>query len=467
MKFFSNRIATPLGDTQYHNRHKKRNQSRVEAIMNNCPIGNRALDIGCNAGYFSKGLLSNGLAQFVDAIEYNADIVPDDLKTDKRFSLFEGDATSFSFAHQYDTTVYGAVHHHIFARHGYAMAMQFWNNIVDHTESTIFMESGQLAEGSRWYWQRALRRYYSSDEQYYGDLVYSVGSRLKSITVIGTHWIHGVRRWLLKIELYPTTSKESDLNLPLASSIEIRETLHRTIGSHNQKLISDKEKSDLQLYEGVSFSTGIINQNEEVFCKKYIATEKETFEAIIAHQINDERFIIPIATSHDSGLIFPFISAKKLNEIPLNEIQDKETFRDNIDALYEFAKAKDIYLDFAGDRSLKLIDIIDLHKSNIFFDEQSQNIYVFDLEFYSMANKTRNKLHLMRVLYQLDAKNISAILSLISALSSRLKWLLNMAVAKPETRILYRVENGFSWGYIRVREKIDKVIAFFVPSYRQ
>ena len=81
--------------------------------------------------------------QQVDAVEYDANIVPIDLKNDSRFSLFAGDATDFSFEHQYDVTIYGAVHHHIFAHHGYAVAMRFWNELIDHTESRVFMESGQ------------------------------------------------------------------------------------------------------------------------------------------------------------------------------------------------------------------------------------------------------------------------------------------------------------------------------------
>jgi len=466
MNLFAFSTSTPLGDTKYNNRHEKRNFNRVQEIMDSCPSGERALDIGCNSGYFSKGLLSNGLAQYVDAIEFNATVVPEDLKKDERFSLFEGDATNFSFEYEYDTVVYGAVHHHIFAHHGYAGAMAFWNKLVEHTKSTIFMESGQLAEGSRWYWQRALREYYSTDEQYFGDLVYAIGPRLKSIKVIGTHWIHGVRRWLVKIELHPK-SKGNTNNLPIVSNIQKQQSLYRTIGSNNQSLLPEGVKNNQQHHEGVTFTVGSINENKKVFCKKYIAKEMQNFEMLIAQQINDDRFIVPIGISNDNGLVFPFISAKKLSEIDLDVVKDKKAFKQNIMSLYQFAKNKDITIDFSGTRIIKLIDVIDMHQSNIFIDEDTQRLYVFDLEFYSMANFTRNDMHLNKVLYALDFEKLSATFSLTSAAFNRLVFLLKMALTKPEKRILSRIENFFSWGYIKLREKADQLISVFFSKYWQ
>lgn len=466
MKFsLFQKSATPLGDISYNKRHEKRNMKRVAAILDNATPGELALDIGCNAGYFSRGLLSSGLAKHVDAIEYDENIVPDNLKSHPEFSLYPGDATDFEFSKQYHTTVYGAVHHHIFAHHGYARAMEFWIDVVNHTESAIFMESGQLAEGSRWYWQRALATYYSTDEQYYGDLIYAVGSRLKSVSLIDTHWLHGVRRWLLKIELWPS-DRDGGLDLPNIADISVKETLYRTIGSRRQQLLREEDAKAEKLYRGVVFNTGDLRDGTAVFCKRYVATKKETFEGRIAQQIDDARFIRPVAHSEQYGLIFPYIDLTKFSDISAADIENKLVYRRELEALFEFARNKRIEIDFGGRQTLALIDIIDLHASNLFLDQKGQNIFVFDLEFYSMANRTRNEVHLRRMLCHLD-NSIQNRLALLGAQSKRARWLLKMALARPEQRLLYRVEDGFSWLYIKIREQLDRIVGRVLPGYWQ
>ncbi len=453
-------------DARYDRRHTKRNQSRVENILAHCEPGQRALDIGCNLGYFSRALLERSIAQNVDAIEYDANTVDERLKQDERFNLFIGDAKEFQFSHVYDMAIYGAVHHHIFGLHGYNAAMDFWNDLVDHTESRIFFETGQLAEGSRWYWQRAIRAVYNSDERYIGEMIAAIGPRFKSLSVIGRYSIHGVRRWLLKIELWPrdqTTNERSDL----IDGIECEEPLQRTIGSKGQKLSAKSDDTEQTLFEGVQFCVGKTSEGKKVFCKKYAADKKHIAELSIGRQIDDERFVSAYGESAEHGMVFPFVEGTPLSEMSRADIADPQKLTDQLLSIRQFASQKEITLEFPGAKSLRLIDAIDMHPANLFLSPDTQSITVLDLEFYSTQNASRNHYQLAKTILKLGSINAQSIGLFVSSAAAHFLELAKVPFYPSEVRIQARADNLLHRCYVEARDLFDRIVKKILPSYWQ
>lgn len=402
----------------------------------------------------------------VDAIEFDANTVNLRLKNDINFCLFEGDATDFKFKHRYDIVVYGAVHHHILGHHGFNAAMTFWNELVDHTESLIFLETGQIGEGSRWYWQRALRSIYDSDERYIGELLSAIGPRFKSISVIGRYGIHGVRRWLLKIELWPR-DRVSLAQTKQLGELNDKQLFWRTIGSSRQQLIPDADKEKHQVFEGVEFRSGKMADGRKVFCKKYIAHNKQLAEYSIGHQIEDPRFIAANGISERYGLVFPFIEGATLSKKMRAEIGDPQELKRQLLSLYEFAKQKTITLDFSGENTFKLLDVIDMHPANLLLESKTGNLLVLDLEFYSTKNGSRNRYNMMRTILRHDPRSLPSIISFLLAAIAHFFDLIRFSFLPPQIRIQSRVENIFYRPYVTFRELFDRAAKIIIPNYWQ
>jgi hypothetical protein len=125
---------------------------------------------------------------------------------DPRFTLYEGSVIDYPFPRVYTGIIYCAVHHHVFRLHGKSQAFSTWRKIIQHSNRFVIFETGQICEGARWHWQRAIHSYYSSDEEHLIDLLHAIGPRLKNVSVIDYLPIHRVNRVLLKIELHPLGS---------------------------------------------------------------------------------------------------------------------------------------------------------------------------------------------------------------------------------------------------------------------
>ena len=454
--------VTPLGDTGYNSRHTRRNNTRVRAVLRHCDPGKYALDIGCNAGYFSQGLLESGLAEEVDAIEYDGSIVATSLKSNPNFRLFEGDATEFELERTYHTVIYGAVHHHIFAHHGFAKAMEFWQNIVSHTENAIFIESGQLAEGCRWYWQRALRRYYTSDEDYFADLMVSIGSRLGGVKLVGRHWIHGVPRWLFKIQLREPQPLVANEHL----NVSVTGCFRRTIGSRSQKLVP-VEAADSTHNQGVLFRTGTLADGRKVFCKQYISSEKELQEFCIAKQVDDPRFVKPIGVSKDVGIVYPFVPLETLASLSREEIPDRKRLMRSALALHRLAREVVVDTNYGHSPERRLIDVIDMHSANVFFRPSGSELILFDLELYSLSNKSRNRLHLVKIIYGWGPRDIGSILLILRLLFSSGIGICSFVFRSPTQRISERSVSIVGYLYTRLREFVDRLAIAVFPRLKQ
>ncbi|KIC40182.1 hypothetical protein RA27_15245 [Ruegeria sp. ANG-R] len=467
-KLFSLHKVNPLGDTTYHNRHEARNQTRRKTILERCNKGGRSLDIGCNQGYFSKALLESGLTEAADAIEYDESIVDPALKADPRFTLFAGNALDFPFEHNYDTVLYCAVHHHIVGKFGYTSAMRFWLKILEHTKHAIIFETGQLGEGSRWYWQRALRKYYTSDEAYLSDLCRAAGDRLESVEVIGRNRIHGINRWLLKFNL--KERNESRQAEAMTDEIVVQNCYQRTVGSNNQLLVSQSEvaPSDPEnLHEGVSFQRGTTKDGVPVFLKKYLANERALAEAEVGSQVNDPRFVTPIGLHSEHGLVFPYVDAGVLGKYTRPQIADKAAMSERLKAIYAYATEKDIAVQYGPSRSLELIQVIDMHPNNFFFDASRDELRCFDLELFGLNNASRNGLHLSRLLWRYGSRRPRWLLLVVTLRMQYLVHVVKQIFEPPERRVLENTVSPWGWFVIKVREAADTLIIKILPRFKE
>jgi SAM-dependent methyltransferase len=474
-------------DPSYFQRHDRRNRERLAAIMANLPPGERLLDIGCNRGYFSRAALELGLAQQVEGIEPSRERVDPALLADPRFTLHEGDIFELELEGSYHAVFYCAVHHHIFGHRGRAAAFGLWQRIVSLCDRHLFFETAQLLEGSRWYWQRALRRHYPCDEQHVAELLQAVGPRLEAVNVIAQPPIHGTRRWLLRIDLRPrataTLRRQSARD---TGRYEVLEELRRSVGSRRQQLLPltralaadlPRAAEGATLHDGVTFKRcRDLQTGEQLWCKRRPCDPfRDEREYLIGSQLQDERFVRPLALDAELGLIFPYVAGDKLSEVELDAVENREELLAQLLDLYQLAERTPIAtgeLDIdprQRDSVRPLIELIDLHASNILVAREGRRLRllgVIDLEYYRNHNRARNALHLAKLLLRGSARSPRALRWLAQTsyldLTDRLRWDL-----APLAERLVEGRGTRARGLVRqAREARDRLLRFR-PGYWQ
>lgn len=408
-------------DPTYAERHKQRNRRKTRRILTHIDAGDRFLDIGCNSGYVAAAILRTNMASKVDAIELNRSIVDRALLKDHRFNLYEGSVTDYPFPCVYTGTIYCAVHHHIFGLYGKSQAFMTWRKIIEHSNRFVIFETGQILEGEKYYWQRAIRSYYPTDERHLGDLLHAIGPRLKDVRVIGYMPIHGVKRVLLKIELHPrgsrydiaATGTETYEKLPNDTDAWVAEKqLRRTIGSRSQELIDIEQGPHdrvSNIYEGTTFHLLRHKITDQQFFAK--RTEDNPFKLLrelkILMQLNHPRIVSPVAVSSDFGLIFPYLPYVPLHSLSVDRIKDKDSFIGQILQFFQYARERKIdlgLLDYCKNKhetKKNLIDVVDFNAANILvnLDEGIVRDWVIvDLEYVGNQNRARNEKHLAGIM---------------------------------------------------------------------
>jgi hypothetical protein len=217
----------------------------------------------------------------------------------------------------------------------------------------------------------------------------------------------------------------------------------------------------------VTYRAGVTFKGQKVFCKKYVAVRKADQELTIAEQVNDPRFVTPLGYSDEDGLISPFIDLPKLEDVPRALVADKSALRSELLALFRFATEKDIVVEYCGRKEVKLIDIIDLHPSNMFYDESDLLLRVFDLEMFSLANEPRNRMHLAKALLHWCGRDALTLGTIVACTIAYAWGLWQIALRPPERRVVERAASVPGWIYVRLREGLDKVIMALLPAFRQ
>ena len=128
--------------------------------------------------------------------------------------------------------MYGAVHHHILNLYGLSAAVATLQKLVSHCDKHLFFETGQIGEGGRWEWQREMRGYFRTDEEHFFYMLRSIEHLIEGFEVVGSFWIHGVRRHYLRIDVRANTDKVLLDNAPWP--VDIDGPFVNSHGSKNQ-----------------------------------------------------------------------------------------------------------------------------------------------------------------------------------------------------------------------------------------
>ncbi|MGH7230600.1 MAG: methyltransferase domain-containing protein, partial [Nitrospiraceae bacterium] len=418
-------------DPTYAERHKQRNTRKIRRILAHIDAGDRFLDIGCNSGYVAAALLRANKARQVDAIELSRSIVDPALLEDPRFNFYEGPVTDYPFRSVYAGTIYCAVHHHVFGLHGKSQAFTTWRKIIEHSNHFVLFETGQIAEGDRHYWQRAIHSYYSTDEEHLRDLLHAIGPRLKNVSVIDHLPMHGVNRVLLKIELHPRGSSYdiaatgADAYGSLLNDDSpwiVVKRFRRTIGSRSQRLVDFEEGprdhvSDV--YEGTTFYLLRHETTGQHFFAKH--TEDNPFKLLrelkIVTQLNHPRIVKPVAFSSTYGLIFPYLPYVPLRALSLDALPNAERLIGEILEFFEYARETEVKMELlghcesSGAKKTWLIDVVDLNVSNVLIGLEEGEVLdwsMVDFEYVGNQNRARNERNLAAIMemFGYDKRNL-------------------------------------------------------------
>lgn len=396
-------------DLTYAKRYTERNMSKTMLVLRSLDKEEyvSGLDIGCNEGYVIESLLKEGFIKKGFGIDLDRKVVKSDLLSNENFTFFECDIADYKFDKNYDIIIYNSVHHHIYGKYGKLAALETFKDIIDHCNKTLIFETGMITEQGNYYWKDAISKDFSSDSDHFNKLLDIIGPRLKEVTTLDKLVIHGSKRPLLKISLYP---KEDipDYDLLDDSKFSIEKSYYRTVGSKNQKLISEEEVTNAmfcnRVYDETKFFK-LLNEDDGkyYFGKKIILNDyKQRMEASILQQAEEPHVIQLFGISKSYGLIFPFLDLVPLDEIDYSVILNKDNLLAEILAFFEYAKSRQIVLEHRKNVTQvnKLIDLVDLHPHNFMVSVRNNEIIdwkVIDFEYYSNSNYSRNMANIQNI----------------------------------------------------------------------
>jgi SAM-dependent methyltransferase len=467
----------PAVDWDYNNRHKQRNIYRAEVIANASGDGVKdVLDVGCNAGYFSKALMKKYPNVIAHGVELAIDAVDKALLEDERFTLFSEDVTKFYPDKKYDVVVYGAVHHHIVAKNGLSVALEVFSRLIESCGKYFFFETGHLTEGSRWYWQRELNRYFTSDEEHLNFLLRSVEKRVGDVDVVGEYKIHGVKRWLLRIAVnqhpdYGVCKYEAGRDDYL-----LVKTLCRTIGQKRQRLISEKE---IDAYDVVKYSllteANDSNSGLKFFAKKWpLKTDFICSEALLGMEVQQRAAVRPLYASEKWGLVFHYTEAAEFEKVRELDAAARGGVYEQLNDFFLYITEKHInvpsnlplYFLQKKPKLLTLIDVIDVNRSNVLLECSKGEfcLRVVDFEFFSFSNKHRNHVSLAKMYMALGYRKEGVFLY-IPAKCKMMAQSFASVFMGPRERTIHRRPSFIGYVVVLVRNIIDAFLCRFVSGY--
>lgn len=436
-----------VGDSNYHRRHHSRSEKRAERIACHLSCASNFLDVGCNEGLVSEYLLRTGKVEKATGIELSDAKLSKWLSESDSFEFIKGDVENIVLEEKYDCIFYGAVHHHIVRESGFPAAINVFKKLAYSCADKIYFETGQLAEGGRWQWQREIYKNFSNDEEHFWFLLQSIEPILKNFKVIGRFYIHGVRRYLCEISVEDRGVEEEESCIDFEfSSIKNQEDFIKNPNIENGLDANDKAINNLD-----PFFRKIKTNEGSFFVKQRMASPHVDFlEYKIGRQIDFEWFVRPLGLS-SSGIVFPWVDAMPLMKAKGIEKYKRKKLIDQLDTILEDAKSKKVELVrslLIGRKNSRMFDVVDFNVRNFLFD--GDNLFVVDVEYFSDGNSSRNILHFSKLYFRLGAFTKSAKLAF---LGSGIRVLLSIkSFFFPfEIRVLRRSPSLISWSVARIR----------------
>lgn len=426
----SSRITA--SDANYHARHADRTLRRAKCIALNITSQGHVLDVGCNQGITSQYLLDCGRARRVTGVEFHEATVDESLRVDPRFELIEGDIVDIDLQDRYDVIVYGAVHHHILNVHGLTAAVATLQKLARQCDGQLFFETGQIAEGGRWPWQRAMRNYFRTDEEHFFYLLRSIEEFIEGFESIGEFWIHGIRRSYLRIDIGQSTAyRDFEQNTAREIWPALRRGPYvRTFGSRQQSLRPETEVAvdDSPVFFWTTEDDGVAGK----FLKQYRHHPISALaEYAIGRQIEEDWAVKPVGiTESPCALVFPLLKgAVPISSFARAPSPVRRKLACQVLAIFEDARRTRIdfqsgYLLPTGS-SPRLIDLCDFNANNLLVESVDGHdiVRVVDFEQQSANYAYRNHMHLAQILWRLRQHRILAVTSYISGFAVAV-WLL-------------------------------------------
>lgn len=416
-------IESTASDSTYHSRHSKRTLGRAECIAGHIESPGSLLDVGCNNGITSAYMLDSGKAKRVTGIELLAATVEEPLKQHPDFTLLEGNVVDLELPETYDHIVYGAVHHHILNLFGLSAAIHTLQKLARHCGEHLFFETGQLGEGGRWNWQAPMRRQFRTDEEHFFYLLRSIEHMISGFQVIGSFWIHGIRRHYLRIDMRRPARRSEARKGWQAWPAEAEGPYVRSRGSTDQVLLhsDDAHASDSPSHFWIA-GTG----QERLFIKKHVHLPVAAdAEWTIGEQVAQDWAVKPVARLEpDGALAFPYLADAmpiiNFGKAPKSERRMlaaavAEIFRDACEAEVEIPEQ----VLLSGTSSAKLIDVIDMHGNNFLVvrDNGRSVVRVVDFEQQSARYAPRNRMHVAKIFWVLGQRRLRAVVMFLQGLS--------------------------------------------------
>lgn len=447
-------------DANYHWRHSIRTLRRAECIVDNMPSPGRVLDVGCNNGITSQFLLNSGMATRVTGVELHASTVDESLMSHPNFDLLEGNIVEIDLDDRFDSIIYGAVHHHILNLYGLTVAIETLQKLVSQCDGQLFFETGQIGEGGRWPWQRAMRNYFRTDEEHFFYLLRSVEHLIEGFEIIGKFWIHGVRRLYLRLDIrQPGDARNpQDSSTSVSWPTDLHGPMVRSFGSKRQSmhLLSENGDSNSPAYfwkaEGVAGEGQFFKQHRH----HPIAAVREVS---IGNQLSADWAIKPIGTTEaPNAIVFPLVEgAVPVMAFSAAPELARRALAGQVLEIFSDAKDTNVIVEsgmlLPTKRKVRLVDICDLNPSNLIVTcvEGHDLVYVVDFEQQSCHYSYRNQIHLAHILWALRQYRITAVMSYVVGLATGI-WLL----------MLYQMKSF----PVRIAAKQPSVISLLVADIR-
>lgn len=400
-------------DSTYHSRHARRTLARAERIAAHIDQPGTLLDVGCNNGITSRFMLDSGKARHVTGIELQAATVEPDLVEREDFRLVEGNVVDLQLDRNYDHIIYGAVHHHILNLFGLSRAVQTLQKLVSHCDKHLFFETGQLGEGGRWEWQAPMRRDFRTDEEHFFYILRSIEHLISGFEVIGSFWIHGIRRHFLRIDI----RQDSEVTSPgrrVAWPQGATGPFARSRGRRNQAIYATEDPAST---DSPSHFWIADNGDELLFIKKHahipIAADGEW---ALGTQVSEDWAVRPVARVETADtLAFPYLR----DAVPITDLRSapeakRRKLAAQVAAIFRDAKELDVTIParvlLASRSAARLVDFVDLNPNNLLvINDQGNNVVrVVDFEIHGLHTASRNRINLARVLLLLRQRRAYA-----------------------------------------------------------
>jgi len=269
--------------------------ARIDALAETIPKGATVLDLGCNDGSISNGLLERGAI----AKSFGFDL--EDIVAQRRpeFEFRAADMRSLDLATLPDADgvlILNLLHHLV------GFSKERAKEVIDYLLARypfVILDMGSFTENGDWYWRRGYDKHWKSDAEMW-------------------NFLFSTARWRFKLLRYPTQGKGHRTLWKLyrepypTGNLETLETYRRVSGTWAlaKKLIPLAEIGETEVVNTVEFSLARSGRGDKFWVKQYNGPAAETraqLENQIAALAAQESAIINERARRDLRAVTPVL----------------------------------------------------------------------------------------------------------------------------------------------------------------